>query len=67
VNLAVARAERKDYNTLSNELGARQSLANARHAMLAAMVDYNVAIVDLERAKGTLLNYNNVVIPDSGD
>lgn len=67
VNLAVARAERKDYNTLSNELGARQSLANARRAMLAAMVDYNVAIVDLERAKGTLLNYNNVVIPDTGD
>lgn len=67
VNLAVARAERKDYNTLSNELGARQSLAGARRAMLAAMVDYNVAIVDLERAKGTLLNYNNVVIPESGD
>lgn len=67
VSLAVARAERKDYNTLSNELGARQSLANARRAMLASMVDYNVAIVDLERAKGTLLNYNNVVIPDSGD
>jgi len=67
VNLAVARAERKDYNTLSNELGARQSLANARRAMLSAMVDYNVAIVDLERAKGTLLQYNNIVIPDSSD
>lgn len=67
VNLAVARAERKDYNTLTNELGARQSLANARRAMLAAVVDYNIAIVDLERAKGTLLNYNNVVIPESGD
>jgi outer membrane protein TolC len=64
VSLAVARAERKDYNTLSNELGARQSLANARRAMIISMVDYNIAIIDLERAKGTLLTYNNVVIPE---
>ncbi len=67
VSLAVARAERKDYSTLTSELGARQSLANARRAMLAATVDYNVAIIDLERAKGTLLEYNNVVIPETGD
>ncbi len=64
VNLAVARAERKDYNTLSNELGARQSLAGARRAMLISMIEYNVAIIDLERAKGTLLTYNNVIIPE---
>ena len=67
VNLAVARAERKDYSTLTSELGARQSLANARRAMLGAMVDYNIAIIDLERAKGTLLDYNNVVIPLGDD
>jgi len=63
VDSIVARAERKDINTLENELGARQSLAGARRAMILAMVEYNIAIIDLERAKGTLLTYNNVVIP----
>jgi len=63
VDSIVARAERKDINTLNTELGARQSLANARRAMVLAMVEYNIAIVDLERAKGTLLTYNNVIIP----
>ena len=63
VDSIVARAERKDFNTLNSELSARQSRANARRAMILAMVEYNIAIIDLERAKGTLLNYNNVVIP----
>ncbi len=64
VQSIVARAERKDINTLTTELNARQSLAGARRAMLASMVNYNIAIADLERAKGTLLQYHNVVIPD---
>ncbi|RME37284.1 MAG: TolC family protein, partial [Planctomycetota bacterium] len=62
VESIVARAERKDFNTLINELGARQRLANIRSAMLRAMVDYNVAIIELERAKGTLLEHDNVVV-----
>ena len=62
VQSIVMRAERRDINTLNSELAARQSLANARRAMLSAMIDYNIAIIDLERAKGTLLDYNNVVI-----
>lgn len=65
VESVVARAERKDLNTLNSELGARRGLADARRAVLAAIVEYNVAIIDLERAKGTLLNYNNIVIPPS--
>lgn len=67
VDSTVARAERKDIATLNSELGARQGLANARRAMVSAMVEYNIAIIDLERAKGTLLTYNNVVIPQDGD
>lgn len=59
----VARAERKDFNTLVNELNSRQRLATTRRAMLSVLVDYNIAIIDLERAKGTLLEYNNIVIP----
>lgn len=62
VDSIVARAERKDFNTLTTELNSRQRLAGARRAMLAAMIDCNIAVIDLERAKGTLLRYNNVVI-----
>lgn len=64
VDSIVARAERKDLNTLNSELAARQNLAASRRAMLNAMVEYNIAIIDLERAKGTLLNYNNVLLTD---
>jgi len=63
VDSIVARAERKDLNTLNSELNSRQSLAEARRVMLNAAVEYNIAIVDLERAKGTLLTYNNILIP----
>lgn len=65
VESIVARAERKDINTLQTELNARQSLAATRRALMNDIVEYNIAIVELERAKGTLLDYNNVVIPDS--
>jgi outer membrane protein TolC len=63
VDSIVARAERKDFVVLNQELSSRQSLADARRTMLAAMVQYNVSLIDLERAKGTLLNYRNVLIP----
>ena len=67
VRSIVARAERKDFNTLNTELSSRQSLASARRAILAATVDYNIAIIDLERAKGTLLPYYNILISEAGD
>ena len=38
------------------------SLGAVEVGMLQVLVDYNLAIVDLERSKGTLLRYNNVVI-----
>lgn len=63
----IARAERKDFLVLNNELSARQSLAAARRNMLLAIIEYDVAMIDLERAKGTLLPYNNVVIPKMDD
>ena len=62
VDSIVARAERKDMNTLTNELNSRRSLAAARRTALNAIVEYNIAIIDLEKAKGTLLSYNNIVI-----
>lgn len=65
VDSIVARAERKDINTLTTELNARQALAAARRAMLQNMVNYNISIIDLERAKGTLLRYNQIEVPIS--
>lgn len=59
----IARAERKDVGTLNTELGARRALAGTRRALINAIVDCNIALTDLERAKGTLLQYNNVVVP----
>ena len=67
VDSIVARAERKDFVVLNQELGSRQSLAAARRTMLGAMVQYNVALIDLERAKGTLLEYHNIHIPAAGE
>jgi len=62
-----ARAEKKDFLTLNNELNTEQSLAQARRDLLAAIVDYGVAIIDLERAKGTLLQYNRVELAIDGE
>ncbi len=58
------RAERKDPAQLNVELDARQRLAGTRRRLLESLVTYNLAIARLERAKGTLLSYNNVTISD---
>ncbi len=60
----VARAERKDFNSLNSELNANRALADARRNMLNFLINYNLAIIDLERAKGTLLSYNNIIIAE---
>ncbi len=57
-----ARAERKDYAQLNAELGAHNGLAAGRRQLLQALVDYYLSVIDLERAKGTLLEYNNIVL-----
>ncbi len=57
-----ARAERKDFAQLNAELGALNGLAGGRRQLLQALIDYHIAVIDLEAAKGTLLQYNNVII-----
>ncbi|MBN1510457.1 MAG: TolC family protein [Phycisphaerae bacterium] len=57
------RAETNDYLQISNELSAIRSLAVTRNDLLQSVVEYNIAMVELERSKGTLLDYYNVVIP----
>ena len=63
----IARAERKDFSALNQELGARNALANSRSALLDALVRYNLAIIELERAKGTLLDYNKISLVTEKD
>jgi len=65
VSSIVARAERKDYIQLNAELNAREGLAASRRALLDSAIDFNLAIFELERAKGTLLGYNGIVIEGS--
>ncbi|MFQ5590244.1 MAG: TolC family protein [Phycisphaerae bacterium] len=67
VSSIVARAERMDINTLRNELNARQNLAAVRRSLLGTVVDYNVAIIELERATGTLLQHYNIAIAPAAD
>jgi len=43
---------------------AQTNLAQARRALLQSLVSYNQGIVDVERAKGTLLEYNNVMLAE---
>ncbi len=60
-----ARTQRIDPTYLQTELGAVEQLANTRNLLLGVLVGYNVGVVELEKAKGTLLDYNNVVVSDA--
>ena len=59
-----AREQAKSAEQINTELGAQSNLAVARQNLLQSLVDYNRAIVELERVKGTLLLYDNVVLEE---
>jgi outer membrane protein TolC len=63
-NLAaiIARKTTLSPEYLDVQLNAQTSLAQARQVLLNALTSYNIAVVELERSKDTLLNYDNVVI-----
>ena len=48
--------------TLDLVLRAQSSLASAEIAYYQSLVDYNLAIRDIHRFKGTLLEYNNIYL-----
>jgi len=56
------RQERKSPPELDTIFNAQVTLAESRRGLLAAVITYNQGIVDVERAKGTLLEYDNVNI-----
>ena len=47
------------------ELDSQQTYANARAEEAQAIQNYNTAIARLERNKGSLLRYNNVVMQET--
>jgi outer membrane protein len=62
-----ARMERLDPPSLQVEPDAHQALAASRNGLLQVLTSYNVALVNLERVKGTLLEYNNIAIRGEGE
>lgn len=56
------RQERRDVASLQVELDAHELLSTSRQNLLQALADHNIAIVNLERRKGTLLEYNNILL-----
>lgn len=59
-----SRAREASPTFLETELASVEQLANNRLRLLQVLVDYNISLVELEKAKGTLLDYNNVVISE---
>ena len=57
-NVAAGAALQKDL------LEAQRDLADARVDEIRAMAGYMIALAELERAKGTLLDYNNIQVLD---
>lgn len=47
------------------KLDRQASLADAQVQEIVAVTNYNIALANLERAKGTLLPYNNVVLKEA--
>jgi outer membrane protein TolC len=62
VEAIIARMTRLSPEYLDVQLSAQETLATARRTLLGALVNYNIAIVQLERAKDTLLRYDNVAV-----
>jgi outer membrane protein len=62
VQATKARQERRDPPNLQVELDSYEALSLARRQLLDTLVRYNVALSNLERQKGTLLEYNNIVV-----
>lgn len=67
VEATKARQEKRDPPNLQIELDAYDSLSLSRRGLLDSLVRYNVSLSNLERQKGTLLDYNNIVIRGADD
>lgn len=59
-----ARTQQINPSFLQTELQGVEQLAGTRAALLGVVTQYNIGLVELEKAKGTLLDYNNVTVVD---
>ncbi|HPF37027.1 MAG TPA: TolC family protein [Phycisphaerae bacterium] len=59
------RQERKSPAELDAVFNAQARLADSRRALLQSAIDYNIGLVNVERAKGTLLEYNNISLDEA--
>ena len=60
--ICLARAESRSFVQLNQELNALQALAASRRELMRSLVDYTMAIIELERVKGILPEYNNIIL-----
>ena len=49
------------------KLDTQERLAQAASQEVQAISNYNLAIAQLEQAKGTLLRYNNIIMEETAD
>lgn len=54
------RQETRSPPNLEVELNAHEALATARDKLAQELAGYNLGLINLERRKGTLLQYNNI-------
>ena len=57
---ALSRRNREGLDDLTFLLQAQQSLATSTSALYRSLIDYNLALRDFHREKGSLLGYNQV-------
>jgi outer membrane protein TolC len=60
----IGNIQRLDYQYVSQLLDAQEALGEAERQEALAIAQYYVDIAVLERAKGTLLRYNNIVMSE---
>lgn len=54
------RQERKSPEQLNSIFSAQSQLAGTKQQLLQAIITYNQSLIEVERAKGTLLEYDNI-------
>ena len=59
-----ARRENLSPTQVDLELNSYERLAGTRRSLLQTLVNFNLSLSDLERSKGTLLEFNNVTLMD---
>jgi len=63
----IARVLKYDRTTVLRVIDSTTELATDRQQLLQSLTNYNIGLINLERQKGTLLEYNNILIRGDDD